>query len=180
MGLTVNPMDPHEPLMIVKIHYANRNNEFSFQDRNLPTKEEIAEHWVELPDWVYENLAEDGMCHGNLCENIFRRMNSYDTNPLAEEYPNRIDSYEEFTEPKLLAPENPRIGQDWLRDNDVGHTSMSVGDIIEVCYPENDPRYPYKGAGLVGKALEYWLENRFKEGFYYTMRIGFKRLFDED
>jgi len=171
-------MDPHEPLMIVKIHYANRNNEFSFQDRNLPTKEEIAEHWVELPDWVYENLAEDGMCHGNLCENIFRRMNSYDTNPLAQEYPanKRIAAYEEFTEAKLLAPENPRIGQDWLRDNDVGHTSMSVGDIIEVRYAQDDDYY----TTLVGKALESWLENRFKEGFYYTMRIGFKRLFDED
>ena len=119
---------------------------FKFGDA-LPNLKELRENWKVLPNWVYENLAEDGMSieyddhmakdeelprFGNLLENIFRRMNSYETNPLALEYVMRIDCYENGQTPKLLEPDNPRFGQEWMKEHNVHHTSMSVGDIVEI------------------------------------------------
>lgn len=138
--------------MIVRIMYCVEDEfppKFKFGD-TLPNVKELRENWKVLPDWVYENLAEDGINleygddmakdieygsverFGNLMENIFRRMNSYETNPLAIEYPHRIDCYEDGETPKLLEPDNPRIGQEWMKEHNVHHTSMSVGDIVEI------------------------------------------------
>ncbi len=144
---------------MLKILYC-KSRDFRFQDDNIPTKGEIEEHWQELPEWVVENLAEDGMNFLDPLEEIYRRMNNYNTNPLAVEYPHRIDCYENGETPKLLEPENPRIGQEWLKENGVGHTSMSVGDIIVV---NRQPTF------VLGD-----LES--KNGYYYCMKIGFDKI----
>ena len=107
--------------MIVRIMYCVEDEfppKFKFGD-TLPNVKELRENWKVLPDWVYENLAEDG-------------MNAYETNPRAIEYPHRIDCYEDGETPKLLEPDNPRIGQEWMKEHNVHHTSMSVGDIVEI------------------------------------------------
>ena len=156
--------------MKIKILYGKRNCEFMFRDRKLPTKQEIEEQWAELPSWVVFNLEEDGLClvpsQDNqpkfTLEDIFRRMNSYATNPLAEEYRNwdgkgRINCYDEFDNAIPLEPDNPRFGQNWMSENEVGHTSMSIGDIVVI-----------EGYGEI------------YDGYYYTMNFGFDKLsFDE-
>jgi hypothetical protein len=145
----------------IKILYCV-SREFQFRDEKMPTKKQIEEGWVELPAWVVENLMEDGM---NLLgptgkgpmEAVFHRMNSYATNPLAGEYPNRIDCYEEGEEPKLL--DNPRIGQEWMAENNVHHTSMSVGDIVWIDgYGEEEGFEPSCN------------------GHYYCMNRGFQKV----
>ncbi len=148
---------------MLKILYC-KSRDFRFQDDTIPTKGEIEKHWQELPEWVVENLAEDGMDFLNPLEEIYRRMNHYDTNPLAVEYPHRIDSYEDGETPKLLEPENPRIGQEWMKENGVGHTSMSVGDIIVV----NGITADIRNADAT------------KNGYYYCMKIGFDKIHSLD
>ena len=144
---------------MLKILYCT-SRDFRFQDEKLPTKGEIEEHWKELPDWVVENLAEDGMNFLDPLEEIYRRMNNYNTNPLAVEYPHRIDCYEDGETPKLLEPENPRIGQEWMKENGVSHTSMSVGDIIVVN----------------GYGTHDWTATTTKDGYYYCMKVGFDKI----
>ena len=137
---------------MLKILYC-KSRDFRFQDENLPTKGEIEEHWQELPEWVVENLAEDGMNFLSPLEEIYRRMNNYNTNPLAVEYHHKNRDEGLNLEP-FCAPENSRTGQEWLKENGIGHTSMSVGDIIVVNHP----------------SLE--IEN----GYYYCMSIGFDKI----
>tara|TARA_B100000287_G_scaffold435624_1_gene505044 strand:- start:9916 stop:10497 length:582 start_codon:yes stop_codon:yes gene_type:complete len=143
----------------LKILYC-KSRDFRFQDEKLPTMEEIEEHWQELPEWVVENLVEDGMNFLNPLEEIYRRMNNYNTNPLAVEFhhKNRDEGW-------FSAPENSRIGQEWLKENGVGHTSMSVGDIIVVI----DPEYNYWNFN------DGWSDQS-KNGYYYCMSIGFERI----
>ena len=124
---------------MLKILYCT-SRDFRFQDEKLPTKGEIEEHWQELPGWVVKYLLEDGLNREEPFEEIYRRMNHYDTNPLAVQYPFK----------GLLTTST---GQEWMKANGVGHTSMSMGDIIVVNGHDDT-----------------------KNGYYYCMSIGFDKI----
>ena len=151
---------------MLKILYC-KSRDFRFQDEKLPTKGDIEEHWQELPEWVVENLAEDGLAwyfRTNIertlvrwLEEIYRRMNNYNTNPLAVEYHHKNRDEEDLTSkyaPNIIKADSS-IGQEWLKENGIGHTSMSVGDIIVVNHPSI---------------------SKMGNGYYYCMSIGFDKI----
>lgn len=115
----MTPIYPMQKERQVQILYFNSDcREFRFQSEDLPSPEQVNELWEQLPDWVVEGLAPQITFmyreEEALCDRIFYLMNHYEHNPLA------IDFYED---------ENPK-GQNWIKENNLDHTSMSVGDIV--------------------------------------------------
>jgi len=81
----------------------------SYKER-FPTKKEIEADYMTLPIpndyWSKFDMPDDEYEH-QILDTIFKIMNNYDINPMSTE-------------------EN----QQWLKDNEIRHTSMSVGDIV--------------------------------------------------
>ena len=92
-----------------------------FMSREKPSKDEIEEHWKELPikfdesffptGYIAEIGPENRKKHMmEVCERIFRYLNREKDNPLSSER-----------------------GQRWIKTNmEHGHTSMSVSDIVRI------------------------------------------------
>ena len=117
----MTPIYPMKKERQVQILYFNNDcREFAFQSEDLPTQEQVDKLWKQLPDWVVDEfhyiIKHEEWKHESLCDRIFYLLNHYEHNPLA------IDFYED---------QNPK-GQNWLKENNVGHTSMSVGDIVVI------------------------------------------------
>lgn len=127
----------------VKIYYCV-DNHFPPRRNEIPTEEQFERNWKALPDWVWENIEFNAgdwltdLSTGELLNNIYRRMNDFEANPLSIGFLSRRPENEEdevgfrFMTDGTEVSGNPRFGQDWLEENGVDHTSMSVGDIVEI------------------------------------------------
>lgn len=104
------------------LYFNDKNEEFCFRSSKKPTMDQIKELWTPLPDWVVARI--DFFCLDDeetdvgkwMLDPTYHSLNRYDMNPLAAEY---------YAPPSL-------IGQEWMKQNGVNHTSMSVGDIIVI------------------------------------------------
>lgn len=96
------------------------------EEWNEPLTEELIEkYYKKLPDWVIEDLVQTELQkhfenEQVFADDIFRLLNYYPTNPLAPEF--------HQAQTGVL----DRKGQNWLDENDVMHTSMSVGDLVMI------------------------------------------------
>ena len=84
---------------------------------NKPTLEGLSSTHITLPDAVSNDINQevplvDGL-QGHALEVIFHRMNNYNENPLS------------------VGHTNGGL-QDWMNDNDLGHTSMSMFDVVRI------------------------------------------------
>lgn len=122
--------DPGEDRPEVLHHYKDKTY------RHFPTKTEFEGGWVRLPvdsalffpaelhGVNIEVKVEHQDDHRQICEHIFATMNQYPSNPIAD--------------PKCLSPAlRARLpegfdGQAWMNENGVQHTSLSVGDIVQI------------------------------------------------
>ena len=107
--------------MEIKVLYPKRNEERNYLNdwdikvsykEQIPTKADIEKDYKELPiskkywsSWQLD--IADPKYKESILEEIFKLFNSYKTNPM---------SINEM--------------QDWIKENKVSHTSMSVGDIV--------------------------------------------------
>jgi len=117
--------------MEIKVKYPKRVNKENMHDdwmmrvtykSRFPTKEEIETDYVTLPIpddfWfkVFGDLnpktEEDRIA---VLDSIFSDMNRYEINPMAMKNETDVDG---------------KKMQQWLKDNEIRHTSMSVGDVI--------------------------------------------------
>ena len=103
------------------------------EEWNEPLTEELIEkYYKKLPDWAIEDLVHKTEIEDRLyrymhqwneqifADDIFRLLNYYPTNPLAPEFHQAHSGVLD------------RKGQDWLEENAVHHTSMSVGDLVMI------------------------------------------------
>ena len=116
---TYYPMQKERQVQI--LYFNNDCREFRFQSEDLPSQEQVDKLWKKLPDWVWKKMDDDPSIYfmhndEQLCDGIFYRLNHYDLNPLSPDF------YEDGN----------MIGQNWMKENNVGHTSMSVGDIVVI------------------------------------------------
>ncbi len=110
------------------------------EEWNEPLTEELIEkYYKKLPDWVNEDLVQtqteleryfdldQGLWTDEydqvFADDIYKLLNYYPTNPLAPEF--------HQAQRGVL----DRKGQDWLDENDVSHTSMSMGDMVMIELP---------------------------------------------
>jgi len=107
----------------IVIKYPKRSSERNFDKDwdvrvnykdEFPSKADIAKDYKELPIpkkyWSAWQLNQiDEIYSEPILDEIFKLMNNYKTNPLSN-----------------------KEMQTWLKENKVSHTSMSVGDVIEL------------------------------------------------
>jgi len=111
----------------IEIKYPKRKNKENMHDdwmmrvsykNKYPTREEIDADYVTLPIpnefWLKMNMPDEEYKTAIL-DAIFNIMNRYDTNPMGM---------------TSESDEHGKRMQQWLRNHDIRHTSMSVGDVI--------------------------------------------------
>ncbi len=95
------------------------------------TDKDVEKYYRKLPNWVIDDLSnvlvvgdiESASDEIELANRIFSSMNQYQQNPLSPDFH------------KTWRGVFDMKGQEWLEQNEVHHTSMSVGDMI--CFEQS-------------------------------------------